>query len=378
MSSASALDPSRRSDRLHERVQRWIRADGSNCEPFETLALEIARFQAEFIPGYARLLETRGARLDSLDGIAAVPADAFRLARIAVHSPEADAVRYVTSGTTASSRGVHAMRRIDTYRTAAVAAGRAALLPGTPHAAVVALLPGMDPRTSSLAAMAHMFMDAFEPERGAEHASGAPNVWLMDNPDVVAALAYHLDRARALGAPLLVLATTLALVRLLELVGPRRLDAWPHVVVMPTGGAKGKAQQLEPTELRRRVMGVFGIPEHQVIGEYGMTELSSQLYEAHPTRKTLALVPGVYHAPAWLHVCAVDGETLRPVEPGAAGLARFIDIANVDSAVCIVTRDLIRARGTGFELLGREPGAPLRGCSLSTEEWLNAHLGSGA
>jgi hypothetical protein len=101
--------------------------------------------------------------------------------------------------------------------------------------------------------------------------------------------------------------------------------------------------------------------EAQVIGEYGMTELSSQLYEA---------AAGVYVAPAWLRVTPVDPVTLRPVRDGEPGLARFVDLANVDSAVAVVTEDVIRRRGAGIELLGRAAGAPERGCSLAMEALL--------
>lgn len=371
MTSAQDMDCTRRSDDLHARVQRFIQSEPSSREPFAALALAIAQFQATFNPGYSRLLQAWGSRLESLDSLIPVPADAFRLSRVAVHSADADAVRYVTSGTTSSSRGMHAMRRTDTYRTSAIAAARPALLAGASHAAVVALLPSGTAETSSLAAMAQMFMDEFEPPLPARTTtSQASSPWLLDAPDVVAALVAHLDRARALDKPLLVVATTLALVQLLHLLGETRLERWPHVVFMPTGGAKGKAQALDPTELRFRVMKAFGIAAHQVVGEYGMTELSSQLYEAHPTRSDISPVPGIYHAPAWLDVCPVDGETLKPVPVGEAGLARFIDLANIDSAVCVVTQDLIRARAGGIELVGRQTGAPARGCSLSTEEWL--------
>lgn len=362
------------SDALHTRVQDWIRGDATDREPFERLALDIARFQAQFIPGYARLVAARHARLDSLDTIAPVPTDAFRLSRIAVHPAELDAVRYATSGTTSANRGVHAMRRVDTYRCAAVAGARAALLDDASSAVVGALLPGMNPQTSSLAAMAQMFIEAFEPatDTKANHATSSP--WLMNTPDVVAALLARANRAKALDLPLLIVATTLALAHLLEQLDDRRLDTGPRVKLMPTGGSKGKALQFDPSALRTRLMETFDIGASQVVGEYGMTELSSQLYEAHPTRRDVAIVPGIYYAPAWLHICPVDSETLLPVEPGTAGLARFIDLANVDSAVCIVTQDLIRAKGDGFELLGRQPGAPSRGCSLSTEEWLNAQV----
>src|SRR5512142_2006702 len=189
MSSPSAQHAIQRSDALHARVQDWIVSDVASREPFEAVALDIARFQAEFNARYARLVQARGSRLDSLDTIAPVPTDAFRLTRIAVHAPELDVVRYATSGTTSSSRGMHAMRRTDTYATAAVTGGRAALLHGSHKAAVVALLPGMDPQTSSLAAMGRMFMDAFEPMApGSAPMPGEPSAWLMDNPDVVAAL----------------------------------------------------------------------------------------------------------------------------------------------------------------------------------------------
>jgi hypothetical protein len=53
------------------------------------------------------------------------------------------------------------------------------------------------------------------------------------------------------------------------------------------------------------------------------------------------------------------------------GLARFIDLGNVDSAVCVVTQDLVRRVGGGIELLGRQPGATPRGCSLSIEALLH-------
>jgi hypothetical protein len=106
-----------------------------------------------------------------------------------------------------------------------------------------------------------------------------------------------------------------------------------------------------------------------------MTELTSQLYEG--TLRESALFarhpqaePGVYFEPAWLRVTPVDPVTLLPVPEGEVGLARFIDLGNVDSAVCVVNQDLIRRAGGGIQLLGRQPGAPPRGCSLAVEELL--------
>ena len=51
----------------------------------------------------------------------------------------------------------------------------------------------------------------------------------------------------------------------------------------------------------------------------------------------------------------------------ASGIARFVDLGNVDSAVVVIAEDLVRRSGRGIELHGRRSGAPPRGCSLSVE-----------
>ena len=363
-----------RSDALHSRVQAYIHTTNHNRDTFEALSLDIARFQADFIPGFARLVESRKSRLESVSAIPAVPVDAFRLARIAVHPPEVDVVRYQTSGTTSGKPGVHSMRRTDTYQTSAIAWGQKGLLtPGASLAAVVALLPEGTAQTSSLAAMAKMFMDAFDPiVEGASPKVAHPSRWLVRERGIdVQGLVAHLERAKASNQALVIVATVIALVQLLEDLGTQRLDLWSNVVVMPTGGFKGKIREIATPELRERVARAFGIPDGNIVGEYGMTELASQLYEGCLPGGCLQSAAGYFRAPPWLDVCPVDAETLCPVGVGEVGVARFVDIANVDSAVCIVTQDLIRNTECGLELLGRRKGATPRGCSLSTEEWLD-------
>jgi len=85
----------------------------------------------------------------------------------------------------------------------------------------------------------------------------------------------------------------------------------------------------------------------------------------------------VYFAPPWMRVTAVDPTTLLPVAPGEIGVARIVDLANVDSAVAIQTSDRVRVSGGGHrvELLGRAPGAMPRGCSLAIDEILSAERG---
>jgi hypothetical protein len=64
----------------------------------------------------------------------------------------------------------------------------------------------------------------------------------------------------------------------------------------------------------------------------------------------------------------VDPATLERVPDGETGIARFVDLGNVDFPMAIVTEDLISRSGGGIVLHGRRLGARSRGCSLAIEE----------
>jgi hypothetical protein len=137
----------------------------------------------------------------------------------------------------------------------------------------------------------------------------------------------------------------------------------------PTG-FKGRHKAIPKQELYERVEALLGVPTSHIVAEYGMTELSSQLYEGGKAVGSLGGQEGLLVAPPWLRVVVVDPASLRPVSPGQPGLAKFIDLANVDSAVCVLTQDLVVQHPEGLELIGRRPGAAARGCSLGAEAWL--------
>jgi hypothetical protein len=137
---------------------------------------------------------------------------------------------------------------------------------------------------------------------------------------------------------------------------------------MQTGGFKGKSREVEKSELRRDLARAFVLPERAICGEYGMTELSSQFYEA--TIASQRARPWVYVEPPWARVVPVDPATLEPVQDGDIGIARVEDLMNVDSAFAVLAADRVRRVPGGFELLGRAEGAPPRGCSIAIDEIL--------
>lgn len=169
-------------------------------------------------------------------------------------------------------------------------------------------------------------------------------------------------RAIAHGAPLYVAATAFAMADWLsdDPVAPLP----PHSVVMVTGGFKGRVVSLDEAALHDAVR--QRLRPARLVLEYGMTELSSQLWGA----------PGSpYVAPPWMRVVAVDPQTGVTVPAGSPGQLRFYDLANVDSSVGVETLDCgtVDPDGRTVRLVGRIPQAEARGCSLPTEEaWLAA------
>jgi hypothetical protein len=189
-----------------------------------------------------------------------------------------------------------------------------------------------------------------------------------------------LCRAAALAAeraePLLVLSTSFALVALLDALHGAPLPLPPGSAVMQTGGYKGRSRELEPQLLRRSIAQTFALSSDAIVTEYGMTELSSQLYEGTLPGAALHGPAWTLLEPPWLRVSPVHPVSLEPVADGELGLARFVDLANVDSAVAVLTRDLVRRNDLGIELVGRAAGALPRGCSLAVEALLEAgHAG---
>jgi hypothetical protein len=63
----------------------------------------------------------------------------------------------------------------------------------------------------------------------------------------------------------------------------------------------------------------------------------------------------------------VGGGPAPADEPGAIAV---VDLANTGSVLALQTADLGRRIGDGFDVLGREPGAEARGCSIAVDELL--------
>jgi hypothetical protein len=365
------------SSALHERAREFIdafaRGDRTVLD-FDRFAADLARYQAANAPGFARLCRARGvdpASITRAEEIPAVPTDVFKLSRVATFEPSETRATFRTSGTTIGARGSHEMRDPSTYEAAALAFGREWLTrdwKGPVPVVVLAPPPEAAP-DSSLGHMCAGFVRALGEPASPER------TWLIDGEILdIGAFDERVAEALANGKPMLVLATSFALVHLLDALGEDTFALPAGSRVMQTGGFKGKSREVSAEALRAALAHCFRIDERSIVAEYGMTELSSQFYE-----RTLfdARAPhGIYAEPPWARVVPVDPETLEAVPDGEVGIAKIIDLMNVDSAVAVLTQDRVRrpVGRLGFELLGRAPGAPSRGCSIAIDELLGKNV----
>ncbi len=332
---------------LQRRVLEFIAtpSDGD----FDRLALEVHAYQYRSNPPYRRFVERLGgAPPRTWREIPAVPAEAFRMSVLACGSAERV---YRSSGTTAGldRRAAHHVPDVAVYRKAALAGFASAVLPaGTRRRLLVAAPERGSHPASSLGEMVSWLRELYDED-------SVPSFLGPDGVDV-ARFAHTLERVENTG-PVVIVAVTTALLRLADWADAsgRRFPLTPGSLVIDTGGCKGYDRDLGRSEILACYRRMFGVAPAQVVNEYGMTELGSQLY---------ACGEGPHRAPPWLRVVVTDLATGREVPPGEAGCLRFFDLANLGSVAAIQTEDVGRVRRGGIELLGRAPGAVTRGCSL--------------
>lgn len=346
---------------MRKRIQRFLRAclvAAPERGAVEAMALDLAAWQRAHNAAYGAFCGD--ASPGSLQEIPALPVALFRALPLCCFPLEHARVLFHTSGTTTGSPGIHRLLDTDTYDLASRGWFRA-WLPDTP-AHAVSLLPS--PRAAPRSSLSHMIALLYPQAR-----------WLAElAPTADPRLTWEvLARQRE---PVFVASTALSLASLLDAGGHCELPAGS--VLMTTGGFKGRSLEVQPEALLREASARLG-PGVRLLGEYGMTELCSQLW-SHPWSAESGEAPGgrgPFYGPPWLVPVVVDPATGTPLPTGEQGQLRFVDLANDHSVLAIETMDL----GTllpdgGLQLHGRLPGAAARGCSLSVEEALHASRAS--
>jgi phenylacetate-coenzyme A ligase PaaK-like adenylate-forming protein len=312
-----------------------------NEQQFNDAALQIFQCQAKNCTVYQEFIEGLKFEPDNVQSIQQIPflpVELFKSHRI-ISSDYPVEVTFTSSGTTGITTSSHYVTDISWYKESFRSAFR--LFYGDIQKyTILALLPSyLEREGSSLIYMADdLIKQSGNPDSG----------FFLYNHDEL----YHqLKKQQLVKKPTLLIGVTFALLDFIE----HYTINFPELIVMETGGMKGRRKEMIREELHEQLCKGFGVGA--IHSEYGMTELLSQAYSKGN---------GIFNCPPWMKIIARDtNDPMSILNEGKTGGVNVIDLANINSCSFIAVQDLGRVYAdNSFEVLGRFDNSDIRGCNL--------------
>lgn len=312
-----------------------------NEESFAKIALQAFQFQAEHNHIYSQFVSGLGidpASITTVEQIPFLPISFFKNHAV-LSSAEPIQVTFTSSGTTGMITSSHGVTDPLWYEESFRRAFQ--LFYGDiKDYCVLALLPSYLEREGS--SLIYMVRDLIEQSQNPD--SG---FYLYNHDDLYA----QLQHQQAKKQPTILFGVTFAL---LDFAEQYHIN-FPELIIMETGGMKGRRKEMIREELHTILCNGFGVPA--IHSEYGMTELLSQAYSKGQ---------GIFECPPWMRIVTRDTNDPLSLTPAAqTGGINIIDLANINSCCFIATQDLGKVQPDGsFEVLGRFDNSDIRGCNL--------------
>ncbi len=313
----------------------------TDSECFEQICLELFFYQMENNPLYAEFVQLLGIDTKYITNsyqIPFLPISFFKTKQIKSDVWQEEKI-FSSSGTTGTNTSSHYIKDTHFYLDNCVR-GFKKFYKNPSDYAIMALLPSyLEREGSSLIYMAEHFINLSRYKQS--------GFFLYNHED----LAEKLKECMSKKIPVLLLGVSFALLDFAEKFPMPLKD----VIVMETGGMKGRRKEMLREELHLELKKAFHLD--QIHSEYGMTELMSQAYSEKN---------GLFYPSDTLKVIIRDSSdpmSFMPVEK--TGAICFVDLANIDSCAFIATDDIGKCYDDGsFEVLGRFDSSDIRGCNL--------------
>ncbi|WEK18425.1 MAG: acyl transferase [Candidatus Pedobacter colombiensis] len=313
----------------------------SNAQEFEQTCLAIFNHQAkncQVYKEYISHLRINPEDIISSSQIPFLPISFFKTHEV-LSSTDTPEIVFSSSGTTGMIQSRHLVTAVNIYEQSFNTAFEQ-YYGKIENTCLLALLPSYLERDgSSLIYMVDALLkQSKHPDSG----------YFLHNHDDL----YHkLQKLQATNQKTILIGVTYAL---LDFIEHHKLQ-FPNLIVMETGGMKGKRKEMVREELHQLLQEGFGV--NAIHSEYGMTELLSQAYSTGV---------GVFNCPPWMKIYLRDTNDPLSLTPNnRTGGINVIDLANINSCAFIATQDLGKLFPDGsFEVLGRFDNADIRGCNL--------------
>ena len=327
---------------------------------FESLAIEVFQYQYQNNAVYKSYVNHLGidvSNVTHLEKIPCLPISFFKTHRVIADDGQVQHV-FESSGTTGSVNSKHYIFDLPFYEFLSIKTFEETYGALTDYH-ILALLPSyLERDNSSLVYMIKNFMfNGFSKQSG---------FYLKNKKALIKQLKSILSDPSE--RKVLLIGVTFALLDLIEDFDISELKAISdRLLIMETGGMKGRREELIRPEIHDRLKAAFGVPH--IHSEYGMTELLSQAYAPadgffKPAATMRVLLRDVNDPFSYLPSFKLGN--LNTTGPRKTGGVNVIDLANVDTCSFIETQDLGRFSKDyqSFEILGRFDNSDVRGCNL--------------
>ncbi len=308
---------------------------------FNEVALDIFRFQAENNLVYSKYIELIGVDINeikSIEQIPFLPIELFKNHSIttACDKDSAELV-FTSSGTTGSVPSYHYVKDASIYEKSFLKAFEQFYCRAE-ECNIYALLPSyLEREGSSLIYMVNELINRC-------YDGG---FFLYNHKDLLDRVA-----ARDKSKKTILFGVSFAL---LDMAEEHNVELGDDVIVMETGGMKGRRKELSREELHSELCSSLGVK--QIHSEYGMCECLSQSYSDGD---------GVFRSPSWMRILIRDiYDPLLIQGHGSRGAVNIIDLANIYSCSFLQTKDIGISYPNGdFVIEGRLDNSDIRGCNL--------------
>lgn len=344
----------------------FIARDDAGETEFDALALRLFAHQFQHNPAFQKFCQQRGRTPRTVkrwQDIPAVPINGFKDLTLSCVPTGQCARVFQTSGTTRGDvKGRHWHPDLAVYDLSMTRNFRQRFMAGRDRMRMGVLFP--DEQLMPNSSLAHYLALAL-------HHFGTPDSrYYLDSAGLqLDALCATMEQVQKSGEPFALLGASYSFVHLMDALQARglRFTLPAGSRLMDTGGFKGQSREMDMEEFYETLSATFGVPRSACINMYGMTELSTQFYDAGN-----ATLPAVKSGPHWIRSRVLDPLTGQEVPRGERGILAHTDLGNYNSVTTILTEDVGVAVDGGFLLLGRAQGAQAKGCSLAVDEFLKA------
>jgi hypothetical protein len=342
-----------------------LQADSLSDDEFNQNALQLFAYQYTNNLPFRKFCQQKGKTIRTVKSwkdIPAVPINAFKQVALTCTPPEQAERYFMTSGTTQGVKGKHYHPTLQVWNLSMKTYFKQRFMKETEKIRMGILFPTEEEMPNSSLAR---YLALAKQEFGTEESH-----YLLDENGIdLVRLIQELEHAERSGEPYALLGASFSFVHLfegLENIG-RSFQLPDGSKILDTGGFKNQSKEWELDDFYHALSSVLGVPRKDCINMYGMTELSSQLYDAGNEQ-----VPSIKSGPHWLKTRIINPLTGEEVSEGERGVIVHCDLANYNSVSTILTEDLGMKVGEGFLLLGRVQGTEAKGCSIAVEEFIKA------